>query len=76
MARRANLQMISDEQISSPLEVYEWTSKDSRLPNIPLMYKDSKDYEKAEEKARKKLQFESEDIFFLPKLQNCELCET
>ena len=25
---------------------------------------------------KKKLQFESDDIFFLPKLQNCELRET
>ena len=49
MARRASLQMISDEQISSPLEHYEQTSKDSCLPNILVMYKDSKDYEKADD---------------------------
>ena len=49
MARRASLQMISDEQISWPLELNEWAIKDSCLSNISVMYKESKNYEKADD---------------------------
>ena len=77
-------------------ELYEWANKDSCLPNISVMYKDSKVYEKADDFLKSRFEkcktipgtrelhcVEPEknyslkvDMFFLPKLQNCELCET
>lgn len=48
MARRASLQMITDCQISTANELYEWARKASSLPNISVIYKCSEDYVKAE----------------------------
>ena len=49
MARRASLQMISDDQISSASELYEWANKDSSLPSISVLYRNVRDYQKADE---------------------------
>ncbi|CAG9773247.1 unnamed protein product [Ceutorhynchus assimilis] len=48
IARRTSLQMITDDQISSAIELYEWAKKASSLPNISVMYRSSEDYAKAE----------------------------
>lgn len=47
LARRASLQMIGNDRITSPSELYEWATKESSLPNISVLYRDSHDYEKA-----------------------------
>lgn len=48
MARRASLQMTSEEQISTPLELFEWASKKSSSQNMSVLYRSTKDYEETE----------------------------
>lgn len=48
-ARKASLQMTSETQISTALQLYDWAVQDECFANINVMYKNKDDYKKAAE---------------------------
>ena len=44
LARRASLQMPSNDQISTALELFNWARRESSLKNITILYKDTEEY--------------------------------
>ena len=44
LARRASLQMSSNDQISTALELFNWAGRDFSLKNITVLYKDTEEY--------------------------------
>lgn len=58
MASIDSLQM-TDTQISTPKELYEWANQSTNLPNIKVMYKNKTDYDEAKR-------------FLEPRFENCK----
>lgn len=50
MAARAGLQLSVDQQITTPIQFYEWTSKSNNLPYITARFSPIEDYNNVSKK--------------------------